>query len=122
MAESTTSKGGAAELVARGHLEAGGYEILHTNWRFKRLEVDIIARHLEVIVFVEVKYRVNGDFADPELSVGAKKQAFLVAAAHHYLTVHDVEMEARFDVIAITGQLPGASIRHLEGAFFPVAK
>ena len=109
-------------MLARKYLESSGYSILETNWRFKRLEVDIIARNSSAIIFVEVKFRSSGDIAEPELSVGKKKQAFLISAAHHYLTIHDVELEARFDIISMTGPLPDPQIRHLESAFFPIAK
>lgn len=122
MTQTTKQKGDSGEQIAREHLRKQGYEILETNWRFKRLEVDIIASKPDVIVFVEVKSRVNTFFGDPEESVGKKKQNFIVSAAHQYLVTRDIGLEARFDVISVVGSLEDHEIKHIEGAFTPVAK
>jgi putative endonuclease len=122
MAETTKQKGDSGEQIAQHYLQKKGYTILAANWRYKRLEVDIIATRPGVIVFVEVKSRVNASFADPEESVNRKKQAFLVSAAHQYLMVNDIDLEARFDVISVTGSLKDHEIKHIEGAFMPIAK
>ena len=122
MQPSTTQKGDEGEEAARRYLAEAGYKILEVKWRFKRLEVDIIASKPGLIVIVEVKTRKNTVFGEPELSVNNKKQGFLVAAAHQYLTIRDIDAETRFDIIAVTGVSPDFEINHLEGAFFPVAK
>ena len=122
MAVTTTSIGNEAELLARHHLEKAGYTILETKWRFKRLEVDIIAALPDRIVFVEVKFRRTDEFGRPELAVNKRKQAFMIAAANEFMISRDIDLEARFDVVSITGHPECPDIRHLEGAFFPVAR
>ena len=44
---------GEDEAVA--YLEKVGYDVLAKNWRFKNLEIDIIAKDNGVLTFVEVK-------------------------------------------------------------------
>ena len=122
MRPTTTAKGNEGEERARRHLVEAGYKILAQKWRFKRLEVDIIASRDNIIVFVEVKTRKNSVFGEPELAVTARKQGFLVSAAHHFITTRDIDAEARFDIVAVTGQGEDQEVKHLEGAFFPVAK
>lgn len=122
MRPTTTEKGDEGESFARKYLLGAGYKILAQNWRFKRLEVDIIASKDDIIVFVELKTRKNSVFGEPELAVTHKKQGFLVSAAHHYITTRDIDAEARFDIIAVTGEGDNLEVKHLEGAFFPVAK
>ncbi len=110
------------EKIAKKHLLEKGYEILEQNWRFKKLEVDIIALHKEHIIFVEVKARSTRDFGEPELFVTKKKQGFLVAAAHEYLTSKDIELESRFDVVSVLQLNNTIQVKHLEGAFYPSIK
>jgi putative endonuclease len=112
----------AGESAAAAHLVSNGYRILERNWRFKRLEVDIIAEVDNTLVFVEVKTRKNSDFGAPESFVTRKKQAFLIAAAHQFITSQDKDVEARFDVISVHLNGPSPIINHLPGAFRPLAK
>lgn len=107
--------------MAVKHLLAQGYRILERNWRFKRLEVDIIASKDQQMVFVEVKTRKNLNFGEPEIFVSRKKQNFLISAANHYLIMNDLNMESRFDIVAISRH-NGIQIKHLEGAFYATAR
>ena len=122
METSTKMIGDEGERIARRHLEDLGYKIRETNWRYKRLEIDIIAELPGIIVFVEVKFRATVEFGEPELFVNRKKQASLIAAANEYLLTWDLAFEARFDVVSVTGTSDAPVIRHLEAAFFPVAR
>jgi putative endonuclease len=122
MKETTRVAGLQGEQLARTHLTKKGYKIVRTNWRFKRLEVDIIAEDGGVLVFVEVKTRASSDFGEPELFVNRKKQGFLIEAAHHYLNEHDIAAEARFDVVSVLMNGGNATVTHLESAFYPKVK
>jgi len=113
--------GAAGEALAVNHLKNAGYTILERNWRFRKYEIDIIAKKDNLIVIIEVKTRKNDNFGEPEIFVTRKKQSFLIAAAHHYLVERDISLEVRFDIIAVLGLNDTESVKHLEGAFYPTA-
>lgn len=115
-------QGKAGEEVAKAHLLKNGYEILETNWRYRKYEVDIISKKDETIVFVEVKSRKSNTFGEPEIFVTRQKQNFLIAAANHYIITNDIDLESRFDIIAIVQFNNSQTVKHLEGAFYPLAK
>ncbi len=118
----STETGRAGELAARLFLAGKGYDILEVNWRFKKLEVDIIAKKQDTLVFIEVKTRKSNTFGEPELFVTRKKQQFLVAAANQYVTERDLAFESRFDIVSVISPDKNQTIKHLEGAFFPLLK
>ncbi len=111
--------GAKGEHLAQDFLRDAGYEILEANWRYRRAEVDIIARHQGILIFVEVKTRSYDHFGAPESFVGRHKQQMLTAAAHAYMDKIGHEWEVRFDVISILWRKGGTpSLRHVEDAFF----
>ena len=118
----STVIGAAGERAARLYLVANGYKILESNWRFKKLEVDIIAKKDDTLVFVEVKTRKSNTFGEPEVFVTRKKQRFLIAAANQYVTERDLANESRFDIVSVVSPDKDQTIKHLEGAFFPLLK
>jgi putative endonuclease len=90
-------------------LEAHGYRILQRRYRTRFGELDIVARHDQTVVFVEVKTRRGRTFGDPASAVTTEKQRRLVAMATDYLARHGLtRAPARFDVVAVT-MLPGDS-------------
>jgi len=112
--------GDRGEQAAVDFLQEQGYEILERNWRYSRAEVDIIAAHGGIIVFLEVKTRASHIHGFPEDFVDRKKQLLLSEAASKYLDDLQHEGELRFDVISVTlpeGRTP--RIRHVVDAFFP---
>lgn len=110
--------GAKGEQLAVDHLRQQGYEILATNWRARKFEIDIIAKKENEIVFVEVKTRSSNYFENPEEAVTPAKQKHLVNGANHYLQTYDDEVEARFDVIAVVLSATNP-IQHFEAAFYP---
>ncbi|MEK6572346.1 MAG: YraN family protein, partial [Bacteroidota bacterium] len=46
--------GKRGEDLAVHHLKKLGYEIVETNFRFDRAEIDVVARDEDILVFVEV--------------------------------------------------------------------
>lgn len=107
------------EILALEFLEKKGYTILEINWRFGKAEVDIIARHQNTLLIVEVKTRTGNQFGFPEESVGTEKQKNLAAAAEEYLERNNLDMDVRFDVVSITFNGTNPEIFHIEDAFFP---
>jgi putative endonuclease len=114
--------GKRGERLAAAFLCNAGYEILQTNWRWKHAEIDIIARHNDVLVFVEVKTRSSTIYGLPEESVSQAKQCKLAEAAEAYLEQTRHKGEIRFDIISILVQKNRCEILHLKDAFFPSAE
>ena len=94
-----------------------GYTVLETNYRYGRLEADILALNDGVFVVVEVKTRSNSYFGQPEEFVTQDKQNHLIAIANHYLEKLLSDFEVRFDVIAVLKTDTGFKIEHIEDAF-----
>jgi len=93
--------GEKGELLARVYLRRLGYKIIGQNVRIGKSEIDIIAKHKNVLVFIEVKTRSSDRFGRPEESITSKKIYNLSRAMSVYLKKHPEEKEARIDVISI---------------------
>lgn len=108
------------EERAVAFLIAEGFEILVRNWRFKRAEIDIVAREGGILVFTEVKTRLGIAFGRPEEMVDKRKRRLLIDAAMAYMRSIGYEWEIRFDIVAIIGSPGGAcDIKLYRDAFFP---
>ncbi len=116
------NKGDWGEKQAVLYLKENGFTILKTNWRFKKLEVDIIAQKGDKMVFIEVKTRGTNEYGEPETSVTIKKQRFIIRAANHYLIENDIDLEARFDIIGIVYKDNKIIVKHIPDAFYPIVK
>ena len=109
--------GKIGEEVAVDFLEKNGYEILETNWTFQKAEVDIIALKGEVLAVVEVKTRSSIDFGLPQEFVKPKKIQLLVKAINEYITQNEIDVDVRFDIVAIHKENNGFILEHIEDAF-----
>ena len=110
--------GREGEQLACSYLQAKGYAILHRNYRYRKAEIDIIAKLGELLVIVEVKYRSNNYVANIAEAVNKKKINLLVMAADHYVSSHDLKLEVRFDIITILKNSDTPTIEHIEDAFY----
>jgi putative endonuclease len=111
--------GREGERIARGYLEAKGMLILEANWRTGKLEIDLIGKEGEALVFVEVKTRRRELHGVPEAAVDRKKARRLISAASTYMDRIGHEGIIRFDVVSVLlppGQKP--RVRHITDAFF----
>lgn len=110
--------GKIGEELAVDFLIEKGYEIVETNWTFQKAEVDIIAKKENVLAVVEVKTRSSVVFGSPQDFVKPKKIKLLVKAINEYVIANDLDMEVRFDIIAIHANGEKFEIEHLEEAFY----
>ena len=106
------------EELAVDFLEKNGYEILETNWVFDKAEIDIIAQKENILAVVEVKTRSSVDFGLPQEFVKPKKIQLLLKAINEYVTQHDLDVEVRFDIIAIHKEKTDFVIERIEEAFY----
>lgn len=109
--------GKEGEQTAVDFLLKNQYQILERNWRFQKAEVDIIAQKNDILICIEVKTRSSDFFEDPQDAVKKKKIKLLVEAMNEYVISKDLDVEVRFDIIAITKTNNQFEIEHLENAF-----
>ncbi|NOY70202.1 MAG: YraN family protein [Deltaproteobacteria bacterium] len=110
--------GRQGEIIAAEFLKKKGYSIIEANCRTPFGEIDIIAKHCETIVFVEVKSRHSDRFGLPVEAVGRRKQEKITRSALYYLKKHSLtDVSARFDVMGILFQGKTPAIELIENAF-----
>ncbi len=110
--------GKLGEELAVEYLQKNGYEILETNWTFQKAEIDIIAKKENTLAIVEVKTRSSLEFGLPQDFVKPKKIQLLVKAVNEYVVSKDMDIEVRFDIIAIHKEGKSFVIEHLIDAFY----
>jgi putative endonuclease len=110
--------GKLGEELAVEYLRKNGYEILETNWTFQKAEIDILAKKEGTLAVVEVKTRSSLEFGLPQDFVKPKKIQLLVKAVDAYVNERNLDIEVRFDIIAIYKEGKTFAIEHLIDAFY----
>jgi len=110
--------GKLGEELAVEFLQKNGYAILETNWTFQKAEIDIIAQKENILAIVEVKTRSSLDFGLPQDFVKPKKIQLLVKAVNEYVISNNLDIEVRFDIIAVHKEGKSFAIEHLVDAFY----
>lgn len=109
--------GKIGEDIASNYLQDLGYEILERNWRFKRVELDIVAQSGSTLVFCEVKTRRSVSHGIPSDAITPLKLQHIRTAALHWLGNNKPRHQGiRFDAISVIysdGQ--PISISHIKG-------
>jgi putative endonuclease len=112
MTRTRVSLGRRGEQLAEQKLAASGYAILARNYRCRAGEIDLITRHGETLVFVEVRTRRGEAFGLPEASLTLRKRQHLIAAAESYLQAQQLTDAAwRIDVVAVALSSEGHLLR-----------
>ncbi|MCZ6709124.1 MAG: YraN family protein [Gammaproteobacteria bacterium] len=98
------ASGAWAEAVALRHLQRQGLELITRNFRCRLGELDLVMQQQQMLVFVEVRLRVNTRFGTGAESVTLIKQRKLVRAAGIFLSRHPCyqNMRCRFDVVSVS--------------------
>ncbi|WP_158846294.1 YraN family protein [Algibacter sp. L1A34] len=110
--------GKKGEQLAVDFLLKNGYDIVERNYHYQKSEIDIIAKKIDVLAVVEVKTRSTSDFGNPEEFVKPKQIQRLVKAVDEYVISNSLDVEVRFDIVAIVKEGKGFKIEHLENAFY----
>ncbi len=111
--------GAQGEEIAEKYLKQQGYKILEKNYHASRFsEIDIIARHNKMLVFVEVKLRTSLKQGYGREAVTKRKQDNIRYGAEHYMCFKlKKEETCRFDVLEITLIDNEQRIKLIENAF-----
>ena len=114
-----TQLGREGENEAVAFLKSLGYDILRRNYRYLKAEVDIIAQIGNELVFVEVKTRSSSYFEDILDAINRRKERLIATAADHFIETNELDVEVRFDVIAVVFENQKTMIEHIPDAFYP---
>ena len=113
-----TDLGILGENLAVAALEERGYAVIARRHRSRYGEIDIIAEHGRVIVFIEVKLRSTDLFGEAFEAIPRWKQRRIVRVALDYLSRHGLlDRPVRFDVAAIDQRGPTFEVEIIEDAF-----
>ena len=107
--------GNYGENLAVEYLIKKGFEIIARNYRYKRCEIDIIARKENWTIFVEVKTRGYSYYGHPEEFVDAQQSRRIFEAAEEFIYTTNWHGHIRFDIVSVK---PGVEpeIMHFEDA------
>jgi putative endonuclease len=109
--------GDLGEDLAIKILQSKDYEILERNYRYKRSEIDIIALHHNLLVFIEVKSLHSFQHGFPEERVNQAKVDKVMEAAEDYIHAINWQKDIRFDILSINLKKPSEYL-HIEDAFY----
>lgn len=105
------------EDLAAKFLKDKGYKIIERNFRKGYGEIDIIAVHKNILVFVEVKTRTGDLYGSPFEQISYFKLKSLIKTAQFYKLIKPKLPEAlRIDAIAVSLDYSNnpVNIEHME--------
>ena len=111
------------EGLAAAYLREKGYVILERDWHSKHRDIDIIAQHGDIIVFVEVKSVWNNQQGNPAARVNVAKQKKIWKTACHFLHTKSefapkgFDQPCRFDVLSARVYQKPLQFSHIKNAF-----
>jgi putative endonuclease len=110
--------GQLGETLACDELRRRGYAILERRYRTRYGEIDIVARHGDVLVFVEVKARAGDAFGTGAEAVTRWKQRRVAQMAADFLVRRRLQdRPCRFDVVSVAMGEGAPQIEVIPGAF-----
>jgi putative endonuclease len=109
-----TEIGNYGERVAAAFLRRHGYKVLTRNYLTDGGEIDLVCRHGEMLVFVEVRSRAGELFGRPAETIDARKEEALRHAARSYLELlRRDDIRYRFDAVEVrlkAGEIPQCTL------------
>ena len=121
--ESRIQTGRKGEDWAIHALSSPSRQLLATNWRWHRHEIDAVFMELDTVVFLEVKSRtgcgtnLTGNLPMPD----TQQQQRIIRAAHAFMKRHRLQSKTcRFDVATVRINRHGGAVTnftHVQGAF-----
>lgn len=112
--------GREAENFAADYFEKNGYKILARNYIYQKAEIDLIVQKDQLLLVIEIKARAYNPIVSPEKSVDNKKKKLLILATHQFITINNMDVDVRFDILALEKKEAQWFINHIEDAFSPI--
>jgi putative endonuclease len=106
-----------SESLAVSYLREHGYKIIERNYRTKIGEIDIIAKDKDTIVFIEVKARKSKAYNPKEAITRSKIRKISMTALYYLKTTRQMNVRARFDVVAIGSENNRETVEIVKNAF-----
>ena len=112
-------RGDVAEKIAETYIRKQQLKILDANYKSRWGEIDLIALDNDILVFIEIRYRKSTNYGAALETVDSSKQHRIIKTAQYFLLNNPQyeKLDARFDLIALTGELKKPDIEWFKAAF-----
>jgi putative endonuclease len=107
------------EAYALNYLSELGYQLQARNYKFNRMEIDLVLIDQQTLVIVEVKTRHSAELGEPWRAVNLAKQSQIIRVANYYTKSIQWPHEVRFDVVSIVHNSNHTDLTHIKDAFSP---
>lgn len=107
----TKQTGQWGEEIAALFLRLKGFEILYTNARYERREVDLVVRDNSTLVAVEVKLRIGNRYGAAVEAIDERKLMRLRTALTGIARELGLGLSPRIDVVTIDMEPSGESMK-----------
>lgn len=107
------------EAYALNYLSELGYTLKARNFKFNRMEIDLVLTDHDILVVVEVKTRHSAELGEPWRAVNLAKQKQIIRVANYYTKSIQWPHEVRFDVVSIVHNSNHTDLTHIKDAFSP---
>lgn len=102
MGREKKNTGMAGERIASAYLRKRGYRIIQSNFRTPFGEIDLVTRHKDILVFVEVKSRMTSSLGPPYLAITKAKERHIIKNALFYLKTRRLKnISWRIDIVSV---------------------
>jgi putative endonuclease len=106
------------EELALKKIKQLGYQCITRNYRCALGEIDIIAKHGDCLVFLEIKTRKGRTLGYSKEAINKRKKQQISKVALFYMKKHNCyDVHSRFDVVAINIIKGRAEIEVITNAF-----
>lgn len=93
--------GAYGEKLAADFLKRRNCQILATNFRSGKNEIDIIIETDREIAFIEVKTRSSSFYGLPEYAVDSNKLRSIIDCAYDWMSTNDYRGPWRIDIVSV---------------------
>ena len=118
MTKERLALGKAGEEIAFKKIKKLGYKCIERNYRCPLGEIDLIAKHGDYLVFIEIKTRKGRNIGYAKEAVNLRKQRQISKAALNYMKEKKCcDTKSRFDVVAVSINRNKPDIEVIQDAF-----
>tara|TARA_B100000886_G_scaffold75264_1_gene48681 strand:+ start:374 stop:709 length:336 start_codon:yes stop_codon:yes gene_type:complete len=94
------------------------HQIIETNWRHQKCEIDVIESKNRELVFYELKTRTKSIISQENL-ISIAQQKRIIYAADYYINKNKIDLNIRFDLIYAEKDLKSFKFTQFKETFIP---